>query len=187
MAGWTDVPLSTQGRLQINQLRQHLLGGLRFDAIYSSNLCRTSETARLLADSGLGPLRLCSAIREINCGDLDGLPLHEVQRRFPDLWQENFRQAREDFRWPGGESYREFRDRCVTAVQSIAADHLSGRAAIVTHAGVINQIIGSIRGLNPACWEPFRPGNASISELVWRGSQGVLVSFDYRGHLTGPA
>jgi broad specificity phosphatase PhoE len=183
MAGWTDLPLSPQGRQQIERLRQRLLLGARFDAIYSSTLCRATETARLLAAAGLGPLRLCSALREINCGYVDGLSLADVQRRFPELWRENFRQAREDFRWPGGESYREFRDRCVSTVQAIAADHSSGRVAIVTHAGVINQIIGSMRGLSPACWEPFRPGNASVSELAWCGSRGVLVSFDCRAHL----
>jgi broad specificity phosphatase PhoE len=108
-----------------------------------------------------------------------------VQRRFPELWRENLRQARENFRWPGGESYREFRDRCVAAVQSIAANHAPGCVAIVTHAGVISQIVGSIYGLSPACWVSFRPGNASISELVWRGDRGVIVSFDCRLHLSG--
>ena len=185
MAGWTDLPLGPQGRQQVERLRQRLLLGARFDAIYSSTLCRAAETARVLAAAGLGPLRLRPALREINCGYVDGLPLGDVQRKFPELWRENFRQARDDFRWPGGESYREFRHRCISAVQAIAADHASGRVAIVTHAGVISQIIGSMRGLSPACWQPYRPGNASVSELAWCGSRAVLVSFDCRAHLAG--
>ena len=180
MAGCTDVPLSPRGRLQIKRLRSRLANAAGFDAIYSSPLSRASETAQVLADAGLGPLRLCPALREINCGEVDGLPLREVQNAFPELWRENVRQVRADFRWPGGESYREFRERCLSAIQAIAAEHRSGRVAIVTHAGVISQVIGSIHGLSPARWETFRPGNARISELIWSGARGAVVSFDCR-------
>lgn len=185
MAGWADVPLSPRGRLQIERLRAHLVRRPGFDVIYSSPLSRASETAQTLVDAGLGSVHFHPALKEINCGEADGLSLRDVQRRFPALWRENLRQVREDFRWPGGESYREFRDRCVSAVQSIAADHRSGYVAIVTHAGVISQIVGSIHGLSPACWESFRPGNATISELAWRGSRAVVLSFDCRLHLSG--
>lgn len=185
LVGWTDVPLSPRGRLEIERLRCHLARELRFDAIYSSPLSRASETALSLVDAGLGSLHFCPALKEINCGEADGLAVREVQRRFPELWRENLRQVRDDFRWPGGESYREFRDRCVAAVQSIAANHPCGRVAIVTHAGVISQIIGSIHGLSPACWESFRPANASISEMAWQGTRGAILSFDRRFHLSG--
>jgi broad specificity phosphatase PhoE len=187
MAGWADVPLSARGRLEIERLREHLARGPRFEAIYSSPLSRASDTAQLLVAVGLGPLRLLAALKEINCGDVDGLPVSEVQRRFPELWRENCDQQREDFRWPGGESYREFRHRCVAAVRSIAARHPSGRVAIITHAGVISQIIGYISGVSPARWGLFRPGNASLTELAWRGSSAVVVSFDGRTHLIDAA
>ena len=180
MAGWTDLPLSPQGRLQVERLREHLMWGPRFDAIYSSPLSRASETAWVLAGAELGPLHFRADLKEINCGEVDGLPIAEVQSRFPELWRENLRQARDDFRWPGGESCREFRDRSVAAVQSIADSHPRGRVAIVTHAGVINQIVGFTQGLSPARWDVFRPGNASLSELVWRDCRGTVVSFDRR-------
>jgi broad specificity phosphatase PhoE len=65
MAGWTDVPLSPRGRLQIERLRRHLASRQRFDAIYSSTLCRASETAQSLADAGLGDLHFCPELKEI--------------------------------------------------------------------------------------------------------------------------
>jgi broad specificity phosphatase PhoE len=183
MAGWTDLPLTPRGRMEIERLREHLARGSKFDAIYSSPLSRAVDTARLLVAAGLGPIRLCPELKEINCGEVDGLALGEVQHRFPKSWRENCAQQTENFRWPGGESYREFRNRCVGAICSIAAAHPSGRVAVVTHAGVISQIIGSISGVSPARWELFRPGNASLTELAWRGCSGVVVSFDCRAHL----
>ncbi len=85
MAGWTDFPLSSRGRLDIERLKEYLARGPPFDAIYLSPLSRASDTAQLLVAAGLGPLRLLLALKEINCGQLDGLPVREVQRRFPDL------------------------------------------------------------------------------------------------------
>jgi broad specificity phosphatase PhoE len=72
-------------------------------------------------------------------------------------------------------------------VRSIAAAHQSGRVAIVTHAGVISQIIGSLSGVSPARWGLFRPGNASVTELTWRSGSGVVVSFDCRTYLSDAA
>jgi broad specificity phosphatase PhoE len=184
MTGWTDVPLSPRGRRQVAELRDFLARGRRFDGIYSSPLSRASTTAKSLADAQLGELRLCPGLMEINCGEADGLPLGEVQLRFPHLWDENLRQASAEFRWPGGESYRELRKRALTALREIAGDHPGGFVAVVTHAGVISQILGSIHGLSPACWSSFRPGNGSISELLWRGDHGQLLRFDRRDHLS---
>lgn len=180
MAGWTDVPLSPRGRRELEPLRRHLLRRPRFDAIYSSPLSRARETAQALLDAAPGELHFCPSLKEIDCGEADGLPMCEVKRRFAGLWRENLRQRHEEFRWPGGESYREFRERCVAAVQSIADSHPAGRVVLVTHAGVINQIVGSILRLSPACWELFRPGNASLSEFIWQGSQGEILRFDGR-------
>jgi alpha-ribazole phosphatase/probable phosphoglycerate mutase len=183
MAGWADVPLSPAGRAQIERLTRYLARGPRFDAIYSSPLSRAGDTAQALAAAGLGPLHFHEGLKEINCGEVDGMPVGRVQRAFPELWEENRRQVREDFRWPGGESYREFRNRCLAAVTRIASDHPGGHVALVTHAGVISQIMGFVAGLSAARWEAFRPGNASISEFAWRGSFGVVISFDRRDHL----
>ena len=99
-------------------------------------------------------------MREIYCGRLEGVPLVEVQRRYPFLWQANLRQADDDFHWPGGESYRDFRRRALRAVGAIAAAHPGELVMIVTHAGVIAQVLGALNGIRAARWEPFRPSNA---------------------------
>ncbi len=60
MAGWTDVPLSSWGRLVIERLKRYLARGPRFDAIYSSPLSRASETAPALSlavDREIGQVR----------------------------------------------------------------------------------------------------------------------------------
>ncbi len=183
MSGWTDVPLSPFGRQQIELLGAELSKQLAFAAIYTSPLRRAVDTARELSQSGLGPLRACDSLREIDCGAVDGLPIEAVRRAHPTAWAANLRQTDEDFRWPGGESYREFRRRALSGIRQIAERHPGERVAVVTHAGVISQVIGWLHGISAARWEPFRPGNASLTTVEWSGNAGWLVSFNQRFHL----
>jgi alpha-ribazole phosphatase/probable phosphoglycerate mutase len=54
---------------------------------------------------------------------------------------------------------------------------------VVTHAGVISQLLGFLQGIRAAAWEPFRPDNASLTKLEWHGESGALLSFNQRFHL----
>lgn len=182
LQGRADLPLSRRGRRQVRLLEQRLRNGARFSAIYSSPLRRARETAAALARSGLGPLRFCPMLQEIDCGVLDGMPLDEVQRRFPRVWAANLTQSDELFSWPGGETYRDFRVRCLRALMTFTSRH-QGPIALVTHAGVIGQILGALAGTSPARWEGFRPGNTAITEIDWAGGSGTVLRFDDRTHL----
>jgi broad specificity phosphatase PhoE len=110
--------------------------------------------------------------------------LREVRQRFPALWQANARQDDDDFRWPGGESYREFRRRCLSAVIKLTAAHSGGSVALVTHAGFITQVVGSIRGDRPACWDRHRTGNTALTEIRWTNGSGTVMVLDDRRHLS---
>jgi broad specificity phosphatase PhoE len=183
LSGRTDVPLSARGRVELQRLEFRLRGNTPFDAIYTSPLRRAAETAIVLEQAGLGPVRMYPGLQEIDCGTLDGMPLDQVQRSHPELWQANQRQADCEFRWPGGESYSEFRCRCLTAVGTLTRKHPHGRIALVTHAGVISQLVGFVTDASPAQWGRYRVGNTALTEIDWEGSRGRLVRFDDRHHL----
>jgi broad specificity phosphatase PhoE len=152
------------------------------EALYSSPLTRAAETARAAPE----PLqaRFLKSLAEIHCGFAEGLPLHQVRRIFPDHWRRNSAQDNEEFRWPGGETYRFFRRRVLRAIRGIARRHPGGKVLIVTHAGVVNQVLGWLAGQSAARWENFRPGNTGITELLWTDTSGQVVSFDDRSHLS---
>jgi broad specificity phosphatase PhoE len=184
LSGRTDVPLSPRGRIELKRLELHFVGRPPFEAIYSSPLRRAAETAMVLEKVGLGSARRCPELQEIDCGELDGYPIDEVRSRFPDLWAANLRQEDEHFRWPGGESYREFRTRCLRAIRGLTHRHPGGRIAVITHAGVISQVLGFLGGESPARWEAGRPGTAAVTELEWcSGGACRVIRFDDRTHL----
>ena len=181
LCGWSDVPLTARGWSQVFHLGQRFRESAPPAAVYSSSLRRAWNTADPLGPIEAGRVSRCPGLREISCGLLDGMPLTEVQLRFPDLWRANLRQDDMNFRWPGGESYLGFRRRCLTTVNGLAARHRGATIVLVTHAGVISQIMGYLHNANPAEWERFRPGNTGVTEIHWE-SRDVVV-FDDRSHL----
>jgi broad specificity phosphatase PhoE len=128
-------------------------------------------------------MRMLWSLAEVDCGILDGLAIESVRRDHAGIWAQNEAQSNDDFRWPGGETYTRFRRRVVRAVRAIARKHPGELVIVVTHAGVINQILGTIAGQRAARWENFRPGNASITKVIWNGDRGHLAGFDDRSHL----
>lgn len=184
LSGWTDLPLSPVGRKQIRALQRRLLQGPLADALYSSPLERARDTAHAIVCASQTALRLLDDLREIGCGQVDGMPISQVKRFCPELWQENLRQDNAGFRWPGGESYREFRERCLKALRTIVSAHPAQRVILVTHAGFVSQVLGALHGLSPACWGYFRPENASLTELDWWEKGSRVVSFNDYAHLT---
>lgn len=183
LCGWFDPPLSRRGRVQVARLGARLEQAPRPTALYTSPLRRALSTAHAIG-SRLGlPPRPLNLLREIHCGRLEGVPLVEVQHCYPWLWQANLRQADDGFRWPGGESYRDFRRRVLHAVGTIAAAHPGERVMIVTHAGVISQVLGALSGVRAACWEAFRPTNASLTVVDWADGTGQVRTFDEHDHL----
>lgn len=184
MSGWTDFPLSPLGWRQVEALRGRMASEPPAAARYASPLRRAYETAQALADLRFGPLHLLDEIKEIHCGEVDGWTASETQRCYPELWEANMRLEDDDIRWPGGESYRELRERCCAGLDRIAAAHPGERVVVVTHAGVISQAVGALHGLRPANWK-FRPGNCSLTEIEWGNGGGRLVRFDDRAHLAG--
>lgn len=183
LSGWTDVPLSATGVEQARRLARRLAAEPPAAALWSSPLARARVTAEIIAGPLLPRLGVHPGLREIHCGEVDGLPAEEVRRDLPELWAANQRQDDEGFRWPGGESYRELRQRCLAALGAIAAGHPGERVLVVTHAGVISQILGAIQGTSAARWEDHRPGNASLTEIEWAEGRGRVLRFDDRSHL----
>lgn len=177
MNGWHDVPLSDRGLEQAELVGAAMAAEVRGAAIYASPLQRTRRTAEAISRSSCGDIRLVGSLKEIGCGEVDGWPVTRVQELYPDLWARNLAQDDDDFCWPGGETYRRVRQRALRAIRTIGA-MTSEAAVIVTHTGVITQIVGALRGTSPAKWEAYRVRHASVTELRCDGERAEVVAFD---------
>ncbi len=178
MSGATNVPLAPAGLRQAADVAELLAARGPFSRLFTSPLDRALVSARLVAERCKLEIEVVSALAEIDCGVADGLPLGQVQSRFPAHWRRNLEQSDPDFRWPGGESYREFRERVLGAIRSIAERHMSQRVIVVTHSGVISQIIGWVHGVSPGRWGRFRPRTGSLTELLWTAEGATVQAYD---------
>jgi broad specificity phosphatase PhoE len=165
------------------ELLRERLAELRFAALYSSPLRRALDTALAAPANLISSLRVLKSLAEIHCGAVEGLPIENIQRSLPDEWRRNQGQTDEFFSWPGGETYARFRRRVLRVVQRIAILHPGEDVVIVTHAGVVNQILGTLAGQSAARWENFRPGNTAITRVDWKCDSGKVICFDDRAHL----
>jgi broad specificity phosphatase PhoE len=110
------------------------------------------------------------------------MPAEQLQRDYPQLWSRNTAQVDDAFAWPGGESYARFRARVIDGVAGAAIACPGGRVVVITHAGVISQVLGVIKG-RPACvWGPDRPLPLTATEVLWEnGAPRAVLSFSDPG------
>ena len=126
--GWLDAPLTEQGREDAVGVRD-FLSGISFDKIYSSDLSRARDTARL-AIPGCTPEET-PLLREIDVGSYAGQP-------FTILTPETHAYTSEfGYGHLGGESYRAFTARVREFIELIEKRD-EGCVAAFTHGGLLH-------------------------------------------------
>jgi broad specificity phosphatase PhoE len=145
-AGSSDVSLSAEGRGQVASLAERLKNE-NLDAIYTSPLSRTLETAHILASPhGLEPTPE-PCLREIDYGHWEGLSRTEVERDFQTeyaIWQEDpFTIAPQ-----GGESGLNVLNRILPVVRRIVETHRHRSVLVVSHKGTNRLLISSLLGFD---------------------------------------
>jgi broad specificity phosphatase PhoE len=144
--GTIDSPLTSLGREQAATTAR-LLGALRprFGVLWSSDLVRASETARIIGNGlELGTPRLDARLREAHAGEWEGLTPDQIESRYPG-WLESHRRP------ATFEHYADVVERATAALQEAAreaASTPSGSALVVAHSGVVRTVIRHLGGLD---------------------------------------
>jgi broad specificity phosphatase PhoE len=133
--GWTDTPLNETGRQHAALLAERL-AAIRLDAIYSSTLSRSRQTAEAVASGHKVPLASLPGLREIGLGRFEDLALDD-----PLLKQ----RPRGEERGPDdGESPSQVTARVNAAIADIRKAHTSGTILIVGHAGANGYVLRAL-------------------------------------------
>ena len=177
--GHSDPALDPVGVEQADRVAARLATG-RIDAIYTSGLRRTEQTAAPLARRlGLTP-KVEPRLREVRLGDWEaGLFRQRVAEHHPitlQMWTEE--------RWdviPGAEPAEGFAGRIRAAIEQLATDHPDQRLAVFVHGGVIGQILALASGSRPFAF--LGADNGSISRLVVEGERWIVAGFNDAAHL----
>lgn len=107
--GQIDTPLSPVGIKQ-GKLVAEALKNVPLDAVYTSPLSRSYETAMMCADLHGLKVDKDERLLEINHGKWEGLYATEIEGQYPDLL-ERWRSTVVDVQMPDGESIEDVRKR----------------------------------------------------------------------------
>jgi broad specificity phosphatase PhoE len=122
--GWLPGQLSEQGIANATELGERRRDD-HVDVVYGSDLRRAVQTAEV-AFAGTGiEIRYDARLREINYGDLNGMPVAVLQAE---------RATRIDTPFPGGESYRDVVARTADLLRELAARHDGQRIVLISHS-----------------------------------------------------
>lgn len=177
--GHGDPPLDPVGVDQAERLAERLAGE-DIAAIYVTTLRRTVETAAPLAQRlGIEP-RVEPDLREVYLGEWEGGLLRvKAEQRDPA-----FMRAIEQGSWdpiPGAEPADTFDSRVNAGIGRVATAHPDERVVVVTHGGVIGQVLAGATGARGFAF--IGADNASISHIVVEGERIVVRRFNDTTHL----
>ena len=144
--GISDIELTPRGREQAKELAVRM-GDRRFDAVWSSDLSRAVETARIV----FGEPRIDPRLRELDFGEIDGLTWSDLS--------DEVREALLEFRGfeaPNGEAVETLHDRVVEFMDELD----SGDHVVVTHGGIVRMI-------SELCGIPAFPGHCEVTVVNW--------------------
>ena len=139
LQGWTDRPLDETGRRQAVALAESLKA-VRLDAIYSSTLSRSRDTAQTVAGKTM-TVNSLDGLRERNYGHFQGGSdtAPEYLRRSND-WND---------RLDDGESLNQLLARTRDSLAQIRREHPSGNVLIVAHRITNQMILRALLDLSP--------------------------------------
>jgi probable phosphoglycerate mutase len=181
-SGGDDPPLSDVGRHQAELAARVLATSGQVDAVVSSPLRRTRETAEVVAERLGLSLRVDDAWRECSFGDWDGLTMAQVRERWPAelaRWQSATSVAP-----PGGESFDDVERRVVVARDRVLARHPRQRVLVVTHVTPIKQLVRLALDAGPgALWRLDSSPASLTTTRWWTDGGGSLASFNETSHL----
>jgi probable phosphoglycerate mutase len=141
--GHVDIPLNNTGREQARNLIP-ILERHSIEAILSSDLSRTLETAQIIANSLKIPVFQDPGIREAHLGGAQGMTYQEIEEKFGSDLILRWRSSRitdADISYPGGETGNAVLQRTFDALQKFIHSTAHSRIGVATHGGVIRRVM----------------------------------------------
>ena len=167
-SGWNDATLTARGVLQTQRVASHLKQeNLR--AIYSSDLSRARETARVLAAAHGLNVETSPAWREADYGAWSGLGEKEIAAGWRELWTQ--RQADQfGVAAPGGESTQDVWCRLLPRWEKLCAEVRAastrgeqGATVLVAHNGPLRLLVCYVLGAPPSHFRRVKIENCSLT------------------------
>ena len=168
LSGWMEgISLTERGVEQAKRVAQHL-SDVDLEAVYSSPIERTLETARIVAEPHELRVQTRRGLGEVEYGTWTNRPLRSLMRT--KLWS-TVQRWPSGARFPDGESIREVQTRAINEIEKIATEHQKGTVCCVSHGDVIKLVIAHYLGVHIDLYQRLviAPASVSVVTLTERG------------------
>ena len=164
-SGWADTPLTDKGREDAKKAGA-VLAPIAFDKVYSSDLSRAIETAKIARPND--EIEITPLVREVNFGSLSGVRSTIENEDFLRCFAERSYQS------VGGESFEQF-DARVASFLHMLEQSGAETVAVFAHGGVLSSMIRFLLGSDiPA--QKIHRFNACVMVLDYNGTDWALHS-----------
>jgi probable phosphomutase (TIGR03848 family) len=163
--------LAEAGTAQADAVAERLGQLDRVDAVYTSPLERTRETAKPIARARGLRARVERGLLECDFGEWTGRPLKELGKLAEWTTVQRYPSG---FRFPGGESFSEMQARITGALARLVERHRGGVVVAVSHADPIKAAVASALGTHLDLFQRIAVSPCSISAVSY-GVNGPMV------------
>ena len=180
--GQKDFPLNENGRTQAKALAEDLRAW-KIDAVYSSPLSRSMETAQPLAESRGLPVIEEPGFTNIRLGDWEGVAKKWVEENQPELWKIWVSEP-ERLHRPGAETLAQVQGRAFSALERIVRDEAGKTIAAVSHRAVLKPLIARCLEIPAPYFWKIHMDTAAYSILEYTPERRyTLTSLNQTRHL----
>jgi probable phosphoglycerate mutase len=168
LTGRIDPELTKRGRLQARRAARYIGGKLgQIDLLYTSPLRRSRHTAQFIASRLNIALVEDELLIETNFGTWEGMGREHlaIQPEWEHYLEDPFH-----FRFPGGESPQQVRERVNRFLNSLLRRDDWRSAVIVTHYTPLAFFVLQVLGIASGSRAPFAVDNASITVVKLNGT-----------------
>lgn len=185
LTGQYDAPLAEIGVKQGEVVSEYIFNNYNIDAIYSSDLSRAVQTIEKLSKLTNLPINLEKGLREICCGEWEGLPLTQIIKEYGENY-EKWRSYSSEYCPKGGETFEDVQKRGLATIKQIASENEGKTIVIATHGGLIKSVQGKCLGLKLKELNqiPYLT-NAAILEVEYSDGQLSITNGPIDHYLAG--
>ena len=172
------LDLTERGVQQAGAAASRLAALGSIDAVYSSPLERTKETAAIIARAVGRRVRTEPGLTECDFGSWTGRRLAELVK-LPE-WR-TIQATPSAFRFPKGESFVEMQSRITAAIDRLVRRHPQGRIVVVSHADPIKAFVAHAAGTHLDHFQRIVISPCSITTILLDLERPVVLSINATG------
>lgn len=179
--GHTDIALSDEGLRQA-ELVAGRLAREKIAAVYASDLSRAFVTAERIAGRHGVPVTGIPELREIKFGEWEGLTYRGIGEKWPEQMARLYSHP-DEVVIPGGETFRELKERAAGAVDRLVEKHPEDTIAVVSHGGTIRTILCATLNIPLNHVWNIRQDNTAVNIIDYYGDRAIVSLVNDTHHL----